>query len=105
MTPVEAVALGRPMSLINVVRNFFRSDQVTFGTTDEVHALRHLVDRGIEVAPVQAAIRNDLATNAASRPIGQGWTGTVSVGENTINYSAYRLSNRQINVGSIRPQP
>jgi hypothetical protein len=81
--------------------------EILFGTNrnDPAHATRWLVREGVDVERTQAAIRADLnANNAATRPVGQGWTGAVSVDGRTVNYSAYRLPDGRINVGSTRPQ-
>lgn len=100
------------MSIFRAVAEFFgwgaapASPNVVFGTSveGEIHAVRHLVNEGIDVLPVKDAIRQELATNgAAARPIGSGWSGSVNVGGQNIGYSAYKLPDGTINVGSIRP--
>ena len=107
------IPASRAVSISRAVANFFgwgaapASPNVMFGTSveGEVHATRWLVDRGSEVSPVKDAIRQALVTNgAAARPVGgNGWSGSVNVGGQNIGYSAYKLPDGTINVGSIRP--
>lgn len=107
------IPASRAVSLFRAVSYFFgwgaapASPNVVFGTgvEGELHATRWLVDKGIEVGPVKNAIRQDLTTKgAAARPAGgNGWSGSVNVGGQNIGYSAYRLPDGTINVGSIRP--
>jgi hypothetical protein len=63
------------------------------------------MEKGIDVDPVKAAIRQDLTTNnVAARTVNSnGWSASVNVGGQNIGYSAYKLPDGTINVGSIRP--
>jgi hypothetical protein len=104
--PEVALPALRIASIIDRIVSFFGGPSqptVVFRTSGEGHAMRHLIDRGIETVPVRDAIRNDLAVNGASKPIGGGWTGTVNVQGQSIEYSAYRLPDGRINVGIVRP--
>lgn len=97
----------KAFGIVDRVFSWFQQPEaptVVFGTNGESHATRHLIDKGIEVGPVKDAITKDLNVNrAASRPVGEGWSGAVNVDGTRIEYSAYRLPDGRINVGSITP--
>jgi len=65
------------------------------------HAFRHIDAAGIDRAVVQAAIRADLQTTASQVVSGQALNVTIPVGNGTVTYTAFRLTNGVINVGRI----
>ena len=74
---------------------------IEFGKTAEqsAHALRHVIEEGLNPQEVQAAIKNDIITNG---PVNAGSnTRYIEVAGKTLRYNAYRLANGTINVGKI----
>lgn len=68
------------------------------------HAFRYTDGIGLDREVVKEAIRGDLAKVADELPKGVHYNGSVLVGERLLVYSAFKLPNGTINVGSIKPQ-
>ena len=64
------------------------------------HTFRHTDRLGIERSAVASAVRRDLARQEPLMP-GTIITGTVTVGEVTLEYRAFALADANINVGRI----
>lgn len=67
------------------------------------HAFRHTDKAGLDRKAVKEAIQADLAKVGGSLPK-RHYNGTVSVNGRQLVYSAFKLPDGTINVGSIKPQ-
>lgn len=82
-------AVGQPR--VNFGRN---SNQV-------YHTFRHIDDLGISRASVQNAVHADLRQIAPSIRVGQTVNRVVSVDGESLQYTVYRLSSGELNIGRI----
>lgn len=66
------------------------------------HAIRYLVEAGLNIEKVKTAIANDLKP-ASSYKSGVRIQGVVTVDGVTVKYSGTKLPNGKINIGTMQP--
>lgn len=78
-----------------------QAPDVVFGTDAEsaVHAMRHVIDEGLNPEDVQGAIKSDIG-NGGNLQSGSN-TRYIEVDGKTLRYNAYKLPDGTINVGKI----
>jgi hypothetical protein len=76
------------------------ASSIEFGKTADqtAHALRHVIEEGLNPDEVQEAIKGDIGNGNIQAGSN---TRTIEVGGKTLRYNAYRLPNGAINVGKI----
>ena len=80
---------------------------IQFGrTANQVsHAMRHVVEAGLDPNSVRAAISQHLPTVASQIAPGSPLNQVISVGGQKLQYTAFPISEGVINVGRIHPVP